>query len=122
MPDISTLIKEITSEFIYHWNRGEMDKLPVYMHPDIKISSPYICVVYPENKENSIQGRDQVLAYWNILRERVGIFEFELLEIERIGHKVNTISSIKGNPLKMYTSFEYNEYGKICDVIFIYKS
>ena len=122
MPEISTLIKDITSEFVHYWNRGELDKLPTYMHPDIVIRSPYINVVYPDNKENIISGRDNVIKYWSILRDRVGVFEFELLELERVGHRVDTISSIKGNPLKMYTSFEYNEYGKIYDVTFDYKT
>lgn len=121
MRDISTLIQEITSEFVKFWNSGELDELPKFMHPDIVVHSPYISIIYPENTDNVIKGCEDVIKYWTILRDRVGIFQFELLELKRVGHRVDTISAIKDNPVKMYTSFEYNEYGKIYNVTFDYK-
>lgn len=121
MTNISTLIQEITSEFVKFWNHGELDQLPKFMHTDIVVHSPYISIIYPENTDNMIKGSEDVIKYWTILRDRVGIFQFKLLELKRVGHRVDTISAIEDNPVKMYTSFEYNEYGKIYNVKFDYK-
>lgn len=118
---IKDLIKKITEDFIVLWNNNELENALVFLKEDIVVYSPLIKIIYPENFESKIEGKENLREYWRILISKNLSMKFRLESLHKIEQEVFTISSIEGKNEKLYTKFTYNEYGKIIELHFEYK-
>lgn len=118
---IEHIIKEITLEFIDHWNKLDIAKVVTYLKEDVILYSPNINLIYPDNKENKIIGKNNVYNYWTLLKNNFSHMIFTLETFKKIDDYVYIISEIEGKNEKLYTTFRYNEYGKIIEIKFEYK-
>ena len=118
---IEAIIKRLTEEFIHHWNNWDMEKMSGYLHEDVVVRSPFVSSVFPENSDQCIKGRREVLEYWRRLEPLSSDLKFSLESLEKKDHKIYTVSSVWGEDYKLYTQFCYNEYGKVYELVFEYQ-
>jgi len=118
---IEAIIKKLTEEFIHHWNNWDMDKMSAYLHEDVVVRSPFVHIVFPENIDHQIKGRQEVLDYWRRLQPMTTDLKFNLETLEKKDHKIFTVSTVQGEDYKLYTQFSYNEYGKVYELVFEYQ-
>lgn len=119
--NIEDLLKNRTLEFIELWNHNKLHEVKGYLKEDIIVYSPNISIIYPENNDGFIKGIDQVIEYWALLIKHAGTFTFTLESFNKNDHDIYTISKIEGRHERLYTWFNYNEYGKITKLKFEYK-
>lgn len=117
---IEELLKDLTHEFIQLWNDWKIDELGNFFKEDIIVYSPYITVIFPDNKEGKIQGKQEVLEYWRLLKNIGYDKKFTLEDFRREDHIVTTIFKINDGEQRMVTSYVYNEYGKMSELKFEY--
>lgn len=118
---IAAILKSLTEEFIERWNNWEIDKAVAFLKEDVIVYSPNIKLIYPENAECKIVGKQKVHDYWNILHKHMSNTRFKLESFNKLEHEIYTISSISDRTEKLYTWFTYTEYGKISMLKFEYK-
>lgn len=118
---IENILIDLTKKFIQQWNGEDMDSIRNYFREEVVVYSPYISMIYPNNTTGKIEGREQVIAYWIELRKLYKTFKLTLESFEKIDHTVFTVSLIEGRKEKLYTTYVYNEYGKILELKFEYK-
>jgi hypothetical protein len=119
---IEQLLKQLTEEFIQHWNNWEIDSLGKFFQEDVVVYSPYIKMVYPNNTEGMLKGKAAVLGYWRILKSIGFTKKFTQISFQREGQTVYASFLIDNGPEKMHTTYVYNEYAKMSMLKFDYTS
>lgn len=114
------IIKRISEEFTRTWNHWDMDNRVACLTEDVRIESPNISNVYPENTDNIIIGKNNVRAYWELLAEKKGTFKVKQLSVVKDDLKVTTRNKVIGSEIEIIETFTMNEYGKINDLKYEY--
>jgi hypothetical protein len=114
------IVKHISEEFTQARNDWDMEPLMHFLHTNVSLQSPNVSEVYPENKSNTILGRDNVINYWNQLVEMKGTFKVTQLSIVKIDNKVTTMNQIEGSKTTIKECYRLDEYGKINEMVYEY--
>ncbi len=114
------VLKHISEEFTQAWNDGDLGKIVHFLTNDISVQSPNISRLYPENTNNIIVGKENVINYWKLLSETYGYFEVAQTSIQKRDNHVVTMNTIVGTGITIKETFKVNEYGKIKELIYEY--
>lgn len=115
------ILRQMTEEFIDHWNRWDFDLMRSFLHEDVVVHSPLVNLVFPDAEAQVVKGREQVLDYWRRLQPEAGRMQFNLESLEKVDRKVYAVSGIEGDSRKLFSEFHYNEYGKVIELVFDYR-
>lgn len=107
------IIKSISDDFTDAWNQWDIDRMKDILSESVIIRSPKIMHVYPENASCEIQGKGNVIEYWNRLKEMTHNYQVVQLSIKKDGREVKTVNKMIGEDITIYETFIVNEYGKI---------
>lgn len=115
-----SLIRRISDDFTNAWNQWDIDAMMKHLCSNVIITSPNISLVYPNNSDNKIVGKENVLAYWEKLKLIEGRIIVVQESFEKIDTVIRTVNRVVGKNILIYESFKLNEYGKIQELHYSY--
>lgn len=83
------------------------------MTEQVRLYSPMVKKVYPENEEMMIQGREEVRMYWIKLRNITGGYEVNQISIQKEDKVITTVNKIIGSDVVILETLTLNQYAKI---------
>jgi hypothetical protein len=83
------------------------------MTEQVRLYSPMVKKVYPENEEMMIQGREEVRRYWIKLRNITGGYEVNQISIQKEDKVITTVNKIIGSDVVILETLTLNQYAKI---------
>ena len=107
------LIQQISEQFTDAWNRWDMDEMMRHLCPNVILKSPNVSLIYPDNVNNTLEGKEVVRAYWMALYLKNGPFKVRQLSFRKEGTQIFTENHILGTQMVISETFILNEYGKI---------
>ncbi|MBK7040169.1 MAG: hypothetical protein IPH46_06765 [Bacteroidetes bacterium] len=107
------IIKSISDDFTKAWNDWDVDKMKNYLTDYVIIYSPKIQLVYPDNVGCKLEGKDQVIEYWKLLKSKIENYKVVQLSVCKDNREVKTVNRVVGSDIIVYETFVVNEYGKI---------
>lgn len=116
----NSLIEQITNDFIECWNLRDMNKLSTYLSNEIKIFSPNIRLLYPENIESTLYKKDVVMDYWRMLNKD-RFFKMKLVVLSKTDKIIQCEIDIDDPDRKLYATFTMDEYCKFTEMNVDYK-
>ncbi len=116
------IIRIISEDFTKAWNDWDIDKLMTHLATHVEIHSPKIKVVYPENTDCTLIGKEAVLEYWTRLKKISGDYRVEQISLKKEDREVKTVNKVIGKGITIYETFIVNEYGKIEYLKYEYES
>ena len=115
------IIRTISEEFTRAWNNWDKELLLRFLSNDIRLESPVVKEIYPENTRGEVRGKEQVSAYWDALalaRRNIKVRQISIKKNKRV---VETINEIIDTGQLIRETFILNEYGKILHLKYSYK-
>lgn len=119
---IEDFIKKISLEFVQYWNEEQWERMSAYMKDDIEIHSPFIQLLFPDNTNNVLVGKDKLIAYWKILKSVTPNFVVTLDSLNKIDHEVFITLTAPEISKRLQVNLTYNEYAKIVKIFFEYQT
>jgi hypothetical protein len=107
------ILEKVANEFTQHWNQWDINKLCSMMTEQVRLYSPMVKKVYPENEEMMIQGREEVRRYWIKLRNITGGYEVNQISIQKEDKVITTVNKIIGSDVVILETLTLNQYAKI---------
>ncbi len=114
------IVKLISEKFTQAWNDWDLDRLFNFLTADVRLQSPKVSQVYPENTTNTIDGRENVITYWNLLAQQQGKFKVVQYDIFKTDNKVTTLNRIEDSNILIKETYIMDEYGKIKELTYEY--
>ncbi len=114
------IVKLISEKFTQAWNDWDLDRLFNFLTADVRLQSPKVSQVYPENTTNTIEGRENVITYWNLLAQQQGKFKVVQYDIFKTDNKVTTLNRIEDSNILIKETYIMDEYGKIKELTYEY--
>jgi hypothetical protein len=107
------LIQQISEQFTDAWNRWDMEEMMRHLCPNVILKSPNVSQIYPDNVNNTLEGKEVVRTYWTALYQKNGPFKVRQLSFRKEGTQIFTENHILGTQMVISETFILNEYGKI---------
>lgn len=115
------IIKTILADFTVAWNQWDFDALENFLATEVKIYSPKIFEIYPENTSCILEGKENIINYWKLYQHKIGSIKVNQLSFEKKGRVVKTINQVIGQPIIIQEKLILNEYGKIVKLKYEYQ-
>jgi len=116
------IIRSISEEFIQAWNKWDIERMMKCLTADVRLQSPNVSLIYPENDTNILVGKELVQSYWSQLSQRKEAFEVVQISLVKVDLRVTTMNRVVGTDIVIRKSFTMNEYGKINDLVYEYRN
>ncbi len=114
------IIQSIIKEFNTAWNTWDISKMMNFIHPNVRIYSPMIQKVYPENASSSLIGKENLRMYWEKLMSMNGKFEVETISVEKEDRTITTLNKVKNVDMFIREEIMLDEYAKIIELKYFY--